>query len=419
MTSMPTTFSYTALNGKGKAVSGSIPADTRAAAIAAIVGKGLSPIQIVEASKKGDKAAKPGLIDAVAVKGPKKRGRISQRVIEDFTRELASLLAGGVPLARGLSLLMRETKAPGPLALWTQIHTDVTEGNALADSMAQHPKQFSTIYVAMVRAGEQGGFLDVVLNQISEFRARENELKGKLKAAMIYPCVLAGLAVFVLIFLLTFFIPRFSAIFEQFHGHLPALTQLILDASYIAKNYILFVAAGVALLVFLIRRALQTDIGRRRVEMVVLKTPSLGKVVAFFAMVRFCRMLGTLLGAGVPLLVSLKTAREAIGNKTLQDTVSFAIDEVQKGTSLARALGSSAQLFPSSVVEMIAIAEETGRLDKELVRLAVAYESELDRLLRMLVSLAEPLMLFLMAAFIGTIVVGMLLPVFSLQELIK
>lgn len=416
---MPTTFSYTALNGKGNAVSGSIPADTRAAAIAAIIGKGLSPIKIVEAGKKGDKSGGGGLVDAVDIKKPAAKGRVTQRMIEDFTRELASLLAGGVPLARALALLKRETKAPGPLALWTQIHQDVTEGNSLADSMAQHPKQFTTIYVAMVRAGEAGGFLDVVLAQISEFRAREAELKGKLKAAMVYPCVLGALAIFVLIFLLTFFIPRFSTIFEQFGGKLPALTQIILNVSYVVKNYVLFVAGGVALLVFLVRRALKTDIGRRRVERVVLKTPALGRVVAVFAMVRFCRMLGTLLGAGVPLIVSLKTAREAIGNRTLQDTVSFGIDEVQKGASLARALGSSEQLFPSSVVEMIAIAEETGRLDKELVRLAIAFESELDRRLRMLVSLAEPMMLFLMAAFIGTVVVGMLLPVFSLQELIK
>jgi type II secretory pathway component PulF len=415
---MPSTFSYTALNGKGKSVSGSIPADTRAAAIAAIIGRGLSPIRIVEAGKGA--AGRTGLIDAPAVKGPKKKGgRVSQRVIEDFTRELASLLAGGVPLARALSLLMRETKQPGPLALWTQIHQDVTEGNSLADSMAQHPKQFSTIYTAMVRAGEAGGFLDVVLAQITEFRTRENELKGKLKAAMIYPAVLGCLAIFVLIFLLTFFIPRFSTIFQQFGGQLPVLTQIILKTSSIVQHYILFVAAGVALVVFLIRSALQTDGGRRSVERFVLKVPALGRVIAFFAMVRFCRMLGTLLGAGVPLIVSLKTAREAIGNKTLQDTVSFAIDEVQKGASLARALGTSEQLFPSSVVEMIAIAEETGRLDKELVRLAISYETELDRRLRMLVSLAEPLMLFLMAGFIGTIVIGMLLPVFNLQQLIK
>jgi len=412
---MPTTYSYTALNGKGKSVSGSIPADTRAAAIAAIIGKGLSPIKIVAAGKAI--SAGPGTVHAE----PTRRvgGRVSQRVIEDFTRELASLLAGGVPLARSLSLLMRETKAPGPLALWTRIHTDVTEGNSLADSMAQHPKYFSTIYIAMVRAGEAGGFLDVVLAQITEFRTRENELKGKLKAAMVYPCVLGCLAVFVLIFLMTFFIPRFSGIFDQFGGQLPPLTKVILNTSYIVKNYILFVAGGLVLAVFLIRRALLTDVGRRRFERTILSTPMLGRVIAFFAMVRFCRMLGTLLGAGVPLVVSLKTSREAIGNKTLQDTVSFAIDEVQKGASLARALGSSEQLFPSSVVEMIAIAEETGRLDKELVRLSISYEAEFDRRLRMLVSLAEPLMLFLMAAFIGTIVVGMLLPVFSMQDLIK
>ncbi|HEY4328158.1 MAG TPA: type II secretion system F family protein, partial [Phycisphaerae bacterium] len=165
--------------------------------------------------------------------------------------------------------------------------------------------------------------------------------------------------------------------------------------------------------------AAATDIGRRRIERAILKTPALGRVVAFFAMVRFCRMLGTLLGAGVPLVAALKVSKEAIGNQTLSDTVAFGIDEVQKGASLARSLGSSEQLFPASVVEMIAIAEETGRLDKELVRLSIAYESELDRRLRMLVSLAEPLMLFAMAAFIGTIVVGMLLPVFSLQDMIK
>ena len=414
---MATTFTYTAVNPKGKSVSGSVPADSRAAAIAAVIGKGLSPLKVEESGKKG-KNGKADLIDAPPVEGQVKKGRVTQRHIEDFTREMASLLAGGVPLARALALLKRETKLPGPLALWTQIHNDVVEGNSLADTLAQHPKHFSTIYIAMVRAGEAGGFLDVVLTQIAEFRAREQELKGKIKAAMIYPCVLGCLAIFVLIFLLTFFIPRFSGIFSQFGGNLPYLTQVILNVSYVVQHYVVFVAIGVTIAVVVIRRAAKTDVGRRRIERTVLKTPKLGKVVAFFAMVRFCRMLGTLLGAGVPLIAALKVSKEAIGNQTLQDTVAFGIDEVQKGASLARALGSSDQLFPPSVVEMIAIAEETGRLDKELVRLSVAYETELDRLLRMLVSLAEPLMLFLMAAFIGTIVIGMLLPVFSLQDLI-
>ena len=161
-----------------------------------------------------------------------------------------------------------------------------------------------------------------------------------------------------------------------------------------------------------------TNAGRRKVEIALLSTPMLGGVIAHFALVRFARMLGTLVGAGVPLVASLRVAREAIGNQTLADTVSHAIEQVQRGTALSKSLSSSPKLFPASVIEMIAVAEETGRLDKELLRLATAYEADLDRQLRLLVAVAEPLMLFLMAGIIGTVVVGMLLPVFNLQDLI-
>ena len=154
-------------------------------------------------------------------------------------------------------------------------------------------------------------------------------------------------------------------------------------------------------------------------ELLLLKTPILGRVISRFALVRFCRMLGTLLGAGVPLVASLRVAKEAIGNQTLADTVAHAIDEVQRGAPLSRSLAAGEKLFPPTVVEMVAVAEETGRLDKELVRLSAAYEADLDRQLRMLVALAEPALLFVMAAVIGTIVVGMLLPVFNLQDMIK
>ena len=290
----------------------------------------------------------------------------------------------------------------------------------LADAMAQHPKVFSTVYLAMVRAGEAGGFLDVVLGQIADFRTREADLKGKVKGAMVYPCVLACLATAVLTFLLTYFIPTFQPIFKDMGGTLPALTLAIMAVSNtVASKWGLVVVAVILGGGFWVFRALQTDAGRRQFEMLVLRTPALGSVVAFFAMVRFCRMLGTLLGAGVPLVASLKVAKEAIGNQTLSDTVAHGIDQVQKGESLARALGEADKLFPSSVVEMIAIAEETGRLDKELVRLSIAYESELDRQLRMLVALAEPLLLFVMAGLIGTIVVGMLLPIFNIGDLMK
>jgi type IV pilus assembly protein PilC len=409
-----TMFSYTALGADGRTTTGTVPAESRSAAISAVMQKGLHPVNVEEQGKgKGKRAAAP------ADGRPGAGGRVTQTHVESFTRELASLLAGGVPLSRALHLLRRETKAPGPQALWGQIHDDVVGGTALADALAQHPKMFSSVYVAMIRAGEAGGFLDVVLGQIAEFRAREQDLKGKVKAAMVYPCVLAVVATGVLIFLLTFFIPKFSTIFSDFGAALPLLTRIILAFSDLVMHYGLYVAAGVIVAVVLGRRAAATPAGRRRIEQTVLATPALGRVVAFFAMVRFCRMLGTLLGAGVPLVSSLRVAKEAIGNQILSDSVAHGIDEVQRGESLARALGQSDRLFPPSVVEMIAIAEETGRLDKELVRLSIAYESELDRRLRMLVALAEPLLLFIMAGLIGTIVVGMLLPIFNLQDLIK
>ena len=302
--------------------------------------------------------------------------------------------------------------------MWGQIHDEVVGGAPLAETLAKWPKNFSAVYVAMVRAGEAGGFLDTVLSQIADFRAREQDLKGKLKAAMVYPIILACLAVGVVIFLMSFFIPQFSGIFAQFGGNLPLLTQAIIACSNVVKHYSVAVLAVLLIVFFIVKRAISSEAGRRRMELILLSTPLLGKVIAQFALVRFARMLGTLIGAGVPLVASLKVAREAIGNQTLADTVSHAIEQVQRGEPLSKSLAASPRLFPMSVVEMIAVAEETARLDKELLRLSASYETDLDRQLRMLVAIAEPAMLFLMASLIGTIVIGMLLPVFSLGDLV-
>ncbi|HVX83367.1 MAG TPA: type II secretion system F family protein [Phycisphaerae bacterium] len=404
-----TTFSYRAVSTKGQKSNGTLTADNRAAAIASLMQKGLHPLEISE-----EKAGAAKRAQAVG-----RAGRVPQKLVEAFTRDLANLLAGGVPLARALNLLRRESSNPAAKHLWGEIHDEVVQGTALADAMAKFPKSFSSVYVAMVKAGEQGGFLEVVLNQIAEFRSREADLKGKVKAAMVYPCVLAVLAVGVIIFLLTFFIPRFTGIFASFGGQLPALTLAIIAASHIVQHDAPVVAGVIIVLVIVLKRMAATESGRRTIEKAMLKAPLLGQVVAHFALVRFCRMLGTLVGSGVPLVSSLRTSRDAIGNQTLADTVNKAIDEVQRGEALSKAFASSPELFPPSVVEMVAVAEETGRLDKELMRLSVTFEQELDRKLRILVSLAEPIMLFLMAAFIGTVVIGMLLPIFSLQDAMK
>lgn len=290
---------------------------------------------------------------------------------------------------------------------------------SLADAMSKWPRSFPPVQLAMVRAGEMGGFLDVVLEQIASFRSRERDLKGRVRSALVYPVILAVLAAGVLAFLLVYFIPRFSEIFADFGENLPALTRAVVAASRAVTKYGLVLAGGAALAVILARRALSSPSGRLAAERVFLRIPVLGRVLARFALVRFCRMLGTLLGAGVPLVASLKVAREAIGNQVLAEAVGTSTDQVQQGKPLARSLAANARLFPASVVEMIAVAEESGRLDAELTRLAGVYEAELDRQLRMLVALAEPALLFVMATIVGTIVIGMLLPVFTLQEFIR
>ncbi len=402
---MPT-FAYKALTAQGQEVSDTLEAPNRQSVIERLSQKALIPVSITDGQ-------------AGKVQRSLKGKRISKNDVETFTRELANLLGAGVPLNRGLKILSREASGSGAKEQWGQLEELVSGGAALADAMAQFPHTFPAVNVAMVRAGETGGFLDLVLQQIADFRNREQELLGKVRSALVYPIILAVMATGILIFLLTYFIPQFSKMFEEFGGALPPLTQVIVNLSDIVRNYWLLVILGLILGVVSLQQLLSRDTGRRGVQKTLLKTPMMGTALGRFALVRFCRMLGTLVGSGVPLITALKTAREAIGNEVLADTVSGAIDKVQRGQSLSRSLADCPLLFPNSVVEMVSVAEESGRLDAELVRLADAYEQQLDRHLKMMVALAEPALLFVMAVLVGTVVIGMLLPIFNLQELIR
>ena len=400
-------FAYKAIDSSGQETADRLVAPDRSAAIEQLCGKDLSPISIERVQEKRSE----GLFARI--------GGVSKREVDAFTRQLANLLAAGVPISRALGILNREASRAASKKLWAVIHDQVAGGMALADALSLHPQAFSTVYVAMVRAGETGGFLELVLGQIATFRSREDELKGRVKAALIYPIILAVMSTAILVFLLTYFIPRFSVMFAEFGGSLPTLTRHIVSVSQILLKYWLVLILGVALAVFAVQRTLTEDEGRRTMEKLLLRTPLFGTGMARFALVRFCRMLGTLVGAGVPLISALKVAKEAIGNQVLADTVTSAIESVQKGNPLARSLEECRVLFPPAVIEMISVAEESGGLDQELTRLAGAYEVELDRHLKMMVALAEPLMLFVMAVLVGTVVIGMLLPIFNLQELIR
>ena len=340
-------------------------------------------------------------------------------MLENFTRLLSSLLAAGVPLSRALVILTKEATAPAAKAKWKEIHDHVVDGKSLAEAMAKSPETFPRVYVAMVEAGETGGFLDVVLAQIADFQAREKEMKSKVMTAMLYPVILLALALGVLVFLLVFFIPKFQTIFAGFGGKLPLLTQIIVGTSEVMRSYGLIVLLVLAAAAYMLRTWFVSEAGKRTWEGMLLRAPVVGPLVSQFAMSRFCRMLGTLLGAGVPLINALNVARRSIGNQALVDTVSNSIERVKEGKQLGPSLGECRELFAGSVLEMISVAEESGRLDQELVRIANVTEGDLDRQLKTAVAMAEPLMLFLIAGFIGTIFIGMVVPIFSLQDHIK
>lgn len=409
-------FSYKAMQPDGVLTEGLLEAASRQEALRQVEIRGLKPIRLTEAPVQPAAPAPSAPANGFSLG---RRGAISARTLENFTRLLSSLLASGVPFSRALVILHREATEPAAKAKWKEIHDLVVDGLSLSAAMARSPDVFPKVYVAMVEAGETGGFLDVVLAQIADFQAREKEMKGKVAAALMYPAILLVLAIGVLVFLLVFFIPRFQLIFKGFNASLPLLTQLIINASDVVRTYGLFLAVALALGVYSLRSWLRSARGRRAWEGFVLRVPQIGPVLAEFGMARFCRMLGTLLAAGVPLINALNVARRSIGNQILVDAVSDSIERVREGKPLGTSLARNRELFPGAVTEMISVAEESGRLDQELLRIAQVTEGDLDRKLKAAVALVEPLMLFLIAAFIGTIFIGMVYPIFSLQDHIK
>ena len=402
------TFDYKALRPDGTLIEGLLQAGGRTEALQQIREQNLKAVRVTESAE-----ASPG----------SSRFRTSRRIsfaqLESFTRLLSSLLSAGVPLSRALVILHREASGPAAATQWKKLHDLVVDGLSLADAMSRFPRTFPRVYVAMVQAGETGGFLDTVLTQIADFQSRDKDLRAKVFSATIYPLVLAVLAIAVLVFLLVFFIPRFTTIFEGFGGQLPLLTRIIVGTSDFFQDYGILLLIAVGAGIYQAGRWLGTETGRLFRDRGILAVPVVGALQGRFAMSRFCRMLGTLVRSGVSLVDALNVARKSIGNQVLVDTVASSVERVKKGDRLANSLRDCKRLFPGSVIEMISVAEESGSLDRELVRLSDVTEKELDQELKTAVALMEPLMLFLIAGLIGTIFVGMVLPIFTIQDYIN
>ncbi len=331
-----------------------------------------------------------------------------------FNRQLADLIGAGIPLVKGLAILMKQTHNEKLSAIIQTVLDDVQGGATFADALAKHPDTFSKLFVAMVRSGEAGGMLDEILERLADFSEAEEQLKGKVKAALAYPVVmiLAGsVAVFVMF---AYVIPKITGTFEQLGQALPAITLLLINISHLAQAYWWMILLGAAILGFGFVQWTKTAEGRALWHRLQLKLPLVGPLVQKREVARFCRTLGSLLKNGVSILQALDITREVVDNTVVKEEVDKVVDEITQGAAVARPLMDS-KVFPPVAVNMIAIGEETGRLPEVLLRVSESFEGQVERTVRTLTSLIEPVIIVAMGVVVGFIVIAMLLPIFSLD----
>ena len=330
---------------------------------------------------------------------------------------MADLLHSGVPLLRSLELLERQSVNKTLQAVLREVRSKVADGTGLAQAMGQHPKVFNELAVSMIRAGQEGGFLEDVLKRIAAFVENQEDLKAKVVGSLAYPIFLAGAGGMVVTILMVFFVPKFEPIFEKLKekGQMPDITTALLAVSRMLGNYWWAVILAAAVAVFAYRRWARTPDGRMVVDRLKLRVPLFGPVFKGLALSRFCRILGTMLHNGIPLLNALNIAKDSTGNRILALAIGQSAENVTAGQKLADPLRKSGY-FPPDVIEMITIAEEANSLEKVLVDVADGLDKRTARNLDLMVKLLEPIMLLVMAVVVGTIAVALLMPVFKISS---
>jgi general secretion pathway protein F/type IV pilus assembly protein PilC len=398
-------FTYEALATSGQRNQGTLTAASENEVVAMLDARGLFPVKI---QKAGTGTATGS------------RRRVKARHMATFYSQLADLLNSGVPLLRSLEILERQASQPALSAILREIRASVADGTSLADSMLKHPRAFSELAVSMVRAGQEGGFLENVLRRIADFTEHQEDLKAKVIGALAYPIFLAIAGTAVLLILVVFFVPKFEPIFEKLaeQGELPWLTTALIGTSHAVLDWWFLLIGGAVLGIFLFRSWARTEAGRVRLDGWRLKVPGAGKIYLHLALSRFTRIQGTLLQNGIPLLQALKIAKDSTGNRVLTVAIDKAAENVTAGNSLAAPLGACTY-FPRDVVEMVAVGEESNSLEKVLLDIANALEKRTNRQLELFVRLLEPVMLLVMAGFTLVVVAGLLLPVFKMSQMMK
>ena len=399
-------YQYTARDLTGKQVTGLIPAGSQQEAIVALSTRQLFPIKIklAESAETNRRSAGRG---------------VSAKHLALFYSQLADLLKAGVPLLRSLDLLERQARLPAMKFVLQQVREQVADGTRLFEAMRQHPKVFRELVVSMVRAGEEGGFLEDVLKRVALFTEHQEKIKSEVVGAMIYPSFLLVFGGGVVIVLMIYFVPQFEPIFERMRerGGLPWATTTLIAMSEFSQKYWWIAAAAAIGGAVALHRYLNTEAGRWTLDRFRLKAWGIARVARSLAIARFCRVLGTLLKNGVPILPSLQISKDATANLVLSQAIEKAAENISTGKSLARPLGASGE-FPEEVVEMISVGEEANNLEEVLIAISENLENRTNRELSIVVRMLEPMMLLFMAAIVLFVVVALMLPILQSSSIV-
>ena len=395
------------------------------AAIAQLRQDGYFPTSVIEeaiSGPDGKEARRRAVTMAGTTKPPAKKGivlfarrKVKSKILMIFTRQLATLVDSGLPLLRSLNVLAKQERDKLLKNTINKLADSVQSGSTFSDALALHPRIFNDLYVNMVKAGEAGGVLELVLNRLSEFQEKAAKIKNKVMAAMVYPGIVMTMAVGIMSFLLVFIVPRFEAIFHDILGDkpLPPVTRFVLAVSDLMKHRGLILVGAVVAMVALYKMIGRTRGGRLVIDNFKLRMPLFGNLNRKTAISRFARTLGTLVTSGVPILQALNITRETAGNAAIARAISQVHDSVKEGESIVQPLEAS-RVFPPMVVSMVDVGEETGKLPEMLLKIADVYDDEVDNAVAGLTSALEPIMIVFLAVVVGTIVLALFTPLISI-----
>ncbi len=399
---MPT-FSYEAKTRAGEVRTGTMEADDEAAVGARLRQQQLTPSKI---SKKGFSFGFGG------------GGSVSNKDLVIFTRQFSTMIDAGLPLVQCLDILGSQIENPAFGRVLRAVKADVEGGLTFSDSLSKHPKIFDHLFCNLIRAGEIGGILDTILQRLAAYIEKNAKLVRQVKSALTYPIGVLAIAVGVIGIMMVFVIPSFETMFKEFGGELPALTQGVIDVSHIIVNNLFFIIGGIGGAIFSLRWWMNTPGGTRTVDKALLQFPVIGNVMRKIAVARFTRTLGTLLSSGVPILDALEIVAKSAGNFVIETAIMNARAKIAEGKNMAEPLAET-NVFPGMVVQMISVGEQTGALDTMLNKIADFYEEEVDVAVGNMTALLEPIMMVFIGGSVGTMIIAMYLPIFTLAGNIK